>query len=235
MNRIAIALTFCLAAPMIGGCDDDTTPADMGGSPDLSVNNKDMTSGFPAAPTLGMQIDRMGRPAVNTALTDPFDIAGVGGIPAGKTEDQVKDAYNSEGDQTKWAASFAPEIATNLAILDGADNVCGNGIAASSDQDAGNAYATPAALLADDELYVNTTKTTCNLYLGVEAAVLGVGAAAGDCGGRTPLENVIDESYTLIISGVNAYLGGSIITNGITAQAETAPSLTAFPFLSAPN
>jgi hypothetical protein len=200
---------------------------------DMAVS-LDMASGFPAAPTLGMQIDRMGRPAVNTALTDPFDVAGLGGIPAGKTPDQVKDAYNSEPSEANWS-TFSGEIATNLAILDGADTVCGNSIGQMGAADSGMRYGFIAGVLADDELYVNSGSGSCALYLAVEANALGVTAAAADCGGRTPTENTIDESYTLLISGVDAFLGGQVITNGITSDADGNPNDTTFPFLGAPN
>jgi hypothetical protein len=102
--------------------------------------------------------------------------------------------------------------------------------------DAGNRYSFIATVLADDELYVNTTSGTCGLYLAQEAAALGLSAAAGDCGGRTPLEDVVDESYTLLTAGVTAYLGNAhAVTDGIDADADHPPSATDFPFLGVPN
>ena len=81
----------------------------------------------------------------------------------------------------------------------------------------------------------NTTSGTCGLYLANEAAALGLSAAAGDCGGRTPTEDVVDESYTLLTAGVAAYLGNMhAVTDGIDAGDHT-PSITDFPFLQAPN
>src|SRR5438132_579907 len=50
-----------------GGGMDATTTTDGGMTPDAGGG------GPPAAPALGAQIDRMGRPAINTALTDPFN------------------------------------------------------------------------------------------------------------------------------------------------------------------
>jgi hypothetical protein len=101
--------------------------------------------------------------------------------------------------------------------------------------DGGNRYAFIAGVLADDELYVNTTSGTCGLYLAVEASALGLSAAAGDCGGRTPTEDVVDESYTLLTAGVNAYLANPhAVTDGIDAGDHT-PSTTDFPFLAEPN
>jgi hypothetical protein len=216
MNRMAMLLV--LAAPLVGGCGDDN--GHMAGA--------DMAASSNPAPKLGAQIDRMGRAGVNTALTNPFDTV------MGSSTDAVKDAYNAVGDPTMWAPMFKKYIAGNLAIFDGADGTCGNSIGVMGDGDAGGRYDFPATVLVDDELYVNTGSGTCSLYLAVEAAALGVGAAKGDCGGRTPTENTIDETYTLLTGGVSAFLSGSLVTNGITADADNPPGTT-FPFLGAPN
>jgi len=190
------------------------------------------SSSNPAPPTLGAtQIDRMGRAAVNTATTDPFDID-----PA-MTEDAHKDAYNAATDPSTWAASFAPEIGTNLAILDGLDNNCGNQFAADKTKttNAGR-YGTLASVLADDRLYVNTGSGTCALYLGVEANATKF-LTNTDCGGRTPLENTVDVTYQLAAAGTVCALTTAAcpITNGIGADAEGGASISAFPFLGNPN
>src|SRR5205823_12683166 len=63
-GETTMKILFAVAlAATLGGCDDDVTTMM---NPDLSA------SGFPTAPTIGAQLDRMGRPAINTALTDPF-------------------------------------------------------------------------------------------------------------------------------------------------------------------
>ncbi|MEA2747698.1 MAG: hypothetical protein QOI41_1841, partial [Myxococcales bacterium] len=73
----------------------------------------------PAPPTLGAQIDRLGRPAINTALTATFETdAGVKGAK--------KDAYNQDNAQAGWNPKYIPEQAGNLAIFDALDAVCGN-------------------------------------------------------------------------------------------------------------
>jgi hypothetical protein len=66
----------------------------------------------------------------------------------------------------------------------------------------------------------------CNLYLGVEAGVLGV--TNDDCGGRKPAYDVIETSYSAL-SGV----GLSGFDDGITAPA--AALVDAFPYLATPN
>ena len=47
--------------------------------------------------------------------------------------------------------------------------------------------------------------------------------------GRTPLENSIDVTYSLVAIG--AFTG---VTNGITSDADGTASLTVFPFLDRP-
>jgi hypothetical protein len=175
----------------------------------------------PAAPTLGTTIaDRMGRAAVNTALTNPFDTV------AGSSPNAVKDAYNAVSDPTLWSSMFKANIKSNLAILDSLDTVCGNQFIADA---SASRYDTLASVLVDDQLYLNTASGTCEVYLGVEANAVNA-IPNTDCGGRTPLENTIDETYSLLAIGAP-----SGVTNGILSDADSSPSLSAFPFLGAPN
>jgi hypothetical protein len=175
----------------------------------------------PPAPTLGSTIaDRMGRAAVNTALTNPFDTV------TGSSTNAVKDAYNAVSDPTLWSSMFKGYIKSNLAILDSLDTVCGNQLIADA---TGSRYDTLAGVLVDDQLYLNTASGTCSIYLGVEANAVNA-IPNSDCGGRTPLENTIDETYSLLAIGAP-----SGVTNGILSDADSTPSLSAFPFLGAPN
>ena len=176
------------------------------------------TGTTPAPPSLGPQIDRMGRAGVNTALTAPFEADAT-------VANRVKDDYNAAG-QAQWS-SYAPRIAQNLAILDGLDTVCGNQLIAGPSATAGR-YDTLATVLADDQLYVNSNSGTCSLYLGVEANAVGI--ANSDCGGRTPLYNTIDETYSLLAAGA---LSG--VTSGVPVDADGGASLTNFPFFAPPN
>ncbi len=223
MKRIAILMV--LVAPLAGGCDDDDKPTDMAGAPDMSA------AGNPPAPTLGMQIDRMGRPAINTALTDPFDISSYNLAPfKNTTEDGLKDTYNANSDKSTWAATHSTQMAVNLAILDSLDNVCGNQAAASAAMaDAGTRYAPLAGALADDELYLNTTVSACTQYLAVEATALLGAPLSGDCGGRTLKYDIADVTYSALAIGA---LAG--VTDGV-ADDSPMTSNTAFPFLQAPN
>ncbi len=173
----------------------------------------------------GAQVDRMGRPGVNTALTNPFYRESVPTELA--AHDAVVDAYNASGNRSEWQSSFAAEIATNLAILDSLDTVCGNQLLAGPSPVAGR-YAALASVLADDRLYVNTGSGSCMQYLGVEANALGI--TNNDCGGRTPLEDTIDTTYSLLAAGV---LSG--VTDGVPVDGDGMASLSVFPFLAEPN
>lgn len=206
-NYFSFAL-LVLALPVICGCN--------GGS----------DSNFPARPALSStQIDRMGRAGVNTALTNPFYRESV--AEELENHEIVVDEYNASSTRSQWAAEFAPEIAGNLAILDSLDTVCGNQLLAGSSATAGR-YDTLANVLADDQLYVNTDSGTCGQYLAVEANAVGV--TNSDCGGRTPLEDTIDTTYSVLAAGVLSGVG-----DGISADADGTASLTEFPFLAAPN
>src|SRR5438270_629067 len=108
MKRISIFAVLSTAAAL-AACSSTSTPADGGGTlADGGAN--------PAPPSLSTQIiDRMGRAGVNTAVTDPFDLV------TGKTVNAAKDEYNSAADPSTWVASFAPQIAKSLAVLDSLD------------------------------------------------------------------------------------------------------------------
>ena len=172
----------------------------------------------PAPPAIGTQIDRMGRAGVNTALTAPF-------APAA-THDSVQDQYNAASNPTQWAGLFSAPIQGNLAILDSLDQNCGNQLLAAA-PGAGR-YSRLAGVLVDDRLYVNTASGTCQSYLAVEKNALGV--LNSDCGGRTPLYDTIDTTYSVLALGTF-----SGVTDGISIDADGQASLTAFPFLSDPN
>jgi len=170
-------------------------------------------------PTLGSQVDRMGRPAINTAGNAAFE--------ADKEKaDMSKAAYNTSSDPSKWA-DFIPEVQKNLAILDSLDANCGNQLAADKTKMDASRYAPLAGVLVDDRLYVNAAGTACTTYLGVEANALGV--ANSDCGGRTLAYDVIDVSYTVLASGA---LDASI---GDTIPISNAAKGTMFPYLAAPQ
>ncbi|HEY1554359.1 MAG TPA: hypothetical protein VGF94_05960 [Kofleriaceae bacterium] len=253
---------------------------------------------FPAAPTLGTQIDRMGRPAINTALNHVFD-----GSADSKTA--ARDAYNADAGPSNWGATFGAEFAGNLAILDaldkglllqttgtplvagvcsttiatacGADTdcptgewckvwhcavdtattcgrdsdctapdvcagqACGNqvlynGLAAGQRFEATTAsYTTAAGLLTDDELYLDTTQTTCQQYLAVEFNFALPSLHLADCGGRAPAEDVMDLTYTLVAAGPSG-LDQTTLAPGFGDAVGPHTDYTAtFPYFGAPH
>ena len=180
----------------------------------------------PPPPAVGAdQIDRMGRAGVNTALTNPFFDPSV--TSQEDMHGAIQDEYNGSTSPAAWSGMFAAEIAGNLAVLDGLDRVCGNQLLAGNAATPGR-YDALAGVLADDQLYVNTASGTCQQYLAVEANAVGI--ANNDCGGRTPLEDTIDTTYSLLAAGA---LSG--VTDGIDSDTDGKASLTAFPFLDKPN
>jgi hypothetical protein len=172
---------------------------------------------MPAPPVIGMQVDRIGRPAVNTALNHGFDATAAAGT--------AKDAYNADNTAAMWKTNYVTEFSKNLAIIDALDGVCGNQLGYAKPTSA-TSYATIAAALADDKLYLNTAGTTTTQYLAVEANALGVPNM--DQGGRALNYKVMDTTYSVL--AVGALTG---VSNGITMN--NVPFLTAFPYEAAPN
>jgi hypothetical protein len=253
-------LALVLLPLALGACGDDTVGADFASTHDFAVQ-LDLepaddggvdggTVAFPAPPTLGAQIDRFGRPGINTALTDPFWDDGT------QTLDQHharQDAYNASADPTAWA-SLVLDTTQNLSVLalfekylavydsldgnsDGAPTTgtttgCGNQLAF----DATTGYATLATVLANDQLWVNTDSGTCAGYLSFEAATL-TSTTPTDCGGRTPLYDVIDVTYSALANGAFVTAGcdtgtsSCTLGDGVAADADSSPSTTTFPFL----
>ncbi len=169
-------------------------------------------------PALGTQIDRMGCSAVNTALNATFSADEA-------AEDAAEDAYNVAS--ADMFSMFTSEIQANLGIYDSLDTVCGNQFNAAAALSA-DRYAALAGVLADDQLYVNSDASTCTTYLAVEANATGIIPNA-DCGGRTPLYDTIDATYSVLAIGA---LTG--VSDGIAEDENPGHSATVFPWLAAP-
>lgn len=199
-SALALALSLVAAA----GCSDEPNAAPLG--PD-------------ARPALGPQIDRAGRPAISTALIATFSADA-------DARSTARNAYNRAA-PAEWTA-FAPEVTTSLGILDSLNGVCGDQLLAA---DTGtDIYAALRGVLLDDRLYVNSNATTCGIYLGVEGeAIDALAAGEGGCGGRTPNDDVIERSYSVLAS---PDLAG--IDDLVTGD-ERDHSTTDFPFLAGPN
>lgn len=214
------------------GCGDDDTTAtpkpdsgtsSSGGSSGGSSGSTTDAPSIPPKPTLGAQIDRMGRPGVNTALQQTF-------TPNG-TREAAQDSYNKDGDKANWVSKYKAGFAGSLAIYDGVDQNCGNQAFASADASADGAaekYGTLASVLADDRLWLDTSKTcAANQYLAVELNATNA-VPNSDCGGRTLPNDVIDTTYTALASTLAAPVGDKI------AAQPTKTSGTTFPYLAAP-
>lgn len=206
MNRIRLTLLALTVGAAACGGDDDTN------------NNTNNTNNLqiPSRPALGTQIDRNGRPGITTALISPL----AEDTPRGMD----RDAYNAAG-RSEWS-SYAAGIAASLAVYDSLDTVCGNQVLAGPDAVAGR-YDTLAGALADDRLYVDTSKSSCGQYLAVELNATGV-IPNDDCGGRALDYDVIDTTYSALAIGAPTGVG-----DGVDAD-DGSHSNTAFPFLAAP-
>jgi hypothetical protein len=232
MKRVIFSsLVMLLGA--VAGCGSSTpkceTPSGVCGCPAAGCGNGQVCDTAtnacvnPPSPPLGAVIDRMGRPGVNTALTNPFDLyEPQAGVP--ELSDGTKDRYNLDGNPSMWVPTWSPAIRLHLGILDALDDSCGNqaGYGALSMPN----YTLLSAVLAGDALQVDTTKTICNVYLGAELAALG--APLMDCGGRKLNYDVIDVTYSALAVGM---LGG--VTDGpISEHTVAGPS---FPFMASPK
>lgn len=105
--------TYLLLAVALASCGDDGNK-----TPDASPVHDGTpqidAAMFPAAPSIGPQIDRMGRPAISTALDHAFDSNAT-------TAGAAKDAYNQDQAMGDWPTTYAAQFSANLAIIDSLD------------------------------------------------------------------------------------------------------------------
>jgi hypothetical protein len=165
------------------------------------------------------QIDRAARPLTGGAL--------LGTLASEDLSNLLKEEYNVATPTT--AAAFVPEIEKGLELYDAFDGKCGNQWLAHGDRTSAARYQALAKLLADDRLWVNTESTICTQLFAVELAELsGQGAAAIDCGGRTPLYNASNVYRSLLVDGTT-----TSVDDGVDHD-DRKHSETEFPFLAAP-
>jgi hypothetical protein len=163
----------------------------------------------------GQVIDRMGRALTGNALLGTF--------ADDEISDSLKERYNRAPPHA-WI-EFAPELATNLAIYDGFDGICGNQWLAVQNSPPATRYTNLSRLLADDRLWVNSASGRCTLYLGAEFDL--VGAVNDDCGGRTPEYDSVDVFRSLLARGEISGLSDGV-------DRDDAPTSPGYPFLSPP-
>ncbi|MBA3541909.1 MAG: DUF4331 family protein [Deltaproteobacteria bacterium] len=190
----------------------------------------------PLPPTLGAQVDRMGRPAINTALNQTF-------VAPTATTRAAKDTYNQDTAIATWAATNRAEFAKNLGIIDLLDKTavnpgCGNQVlynGGAGGAPMATSYFTLGSVLANDQLFVDTAKTSCTKYLSVEFEVALPAVVHTQCGGRTPTHDVIDVSYSALAAGLAGFSQtlDPIIGDGVAAHADLSDSV--FPYFGAPH
>jgi Domain of unknown function (DUF4331) len=248
MNKLSIIF---FSVSIAASCGDNIKPGANGDG-----GNGDGGTHFPAAPSLGAQMDRLGRPAINTVLNHGFDTTG----------GAAKDAYNQDGSPGGWTAAYAAEFATTLGLVDVLDTGltcdgmghcaeaasgpgagCGNqafynGVAIGGGAPVADSYSTLATVLTNDQLFLDTSVFPAELpathqgYLAVELSAFGVLQNTVG-GGRAPTMDVIDTSYTALAIGITgfdttnqfdpAFKDGVGPHDGVTN--------TTFPFLAEPN
>lgn len=173
----------------------------------------------PAMPALGAQLDRAGRVAVSTGLIHTFD-------PDPSTKASGKLAFNTAAPNA-WA-EYRTEAAWNLAIWDGLDTQCGNQLIAAAEVSP-NRYEQLATVLMDDQIYLDASRGTCGQYLGLEAEAVGaLPEGEGNCGGRTPLDDVIGVTYSVLAAGALSGIDDTLTSDG------AAHNPAVFPFLARP-
>jgi hypothetical protein len=236
--RASVLASVALAGCGGGGATHDDAPLHDGGNPDVA--------GMPPPPALGAQIDRMGRPMAGAALIAAFTASGAD--PAAQ-----KDAYNRASDPASWlttmvrtSVTIEDEIKANVAVFDAIDNGmvqntqtllgCGNGLEYAGPPGA-TTYRGAAALFTDDQLYVDTSRSACTIYLALEIEQASAGSFIHNtCGGRTLTYDAVDVMYSVLASGVDgldqANGLGPRIHGSLTSHTDVKDT---FPFLGPPH
>ena len=228
-----------LALAALAGCGGSTGKAASNG-PDAGSD----AGGTPMPPKLGAQLDRMGRPGA-----EQFLIATLGGTDAAARHA----AYEQASDPTTWLTTtlstnvtVASELQANLPLFDSIDT---GQLAASATLGCGDAFdytppATPtsytalANLLGDDQLYLDTTKATCEQYMALELEQANRNLTHTTCGGRILSYDAVTGTLALIMSGVSGLkldLNGTLIPLYHSSATVHADITDAFPFLGPPN
>lgn len=177
------------------------------------------------------QIDRSGRPLANLAANATFS--------SEADRNASLDLYNQTSNKDS-VDQFKDVFAKSLAMYDAlqdesndlracADNVITNRISFTNSTMGADTnpdrYQLFAALLADDQIYINTASIDCSQYMAVELTKLGF-ALSNDCGGRKPSMDVVETTYSILMSGE--------LTGTDDDVAPTTSSST-FPFLQNPS
>jgi hypothetical protein len=233
-----LVTSLAVLAVALAGCSDHAPPD----SVHHDAGNLD-TPSPPPPPALGIQLDRAGRPGINTMLV------GLLTTPVA-AQAARKDAYNQASDPATWkttvlatGVTIEQELEVNLAVFDALDKGtsitkagCGNAMEYASPPNP-TSYQAAADLLADDQLYVDTSRTTCSVYLALELEQVSSGSFPHTtCGGRTLTHDAVDVTYSMLAA---SYYGldqatdfSGRIRDGVAAHTDVKDT---FPFLGAPH
>jgi len=192
----------------------------------VSIDIASVTKGGPFLAVWGAtvgpraQVDRAARPLTGNAL-----LATLG---SEEESNALKIRYNRA--TPRRSAGLAGEIAKGVALYDGFDGRCGDGLLADRNAPPERRYLPLARMLADDRLWLNSRSGTCTQLFAVERAALnGESGLAQDCGGRTITYDSVNIYRSLLTNGTVRGMD-----DGIHAD-ERAQSTTIFPFLAAPD
>lgn len=161
-------------------------------------------------PTDYARVDRMGMPAVSTALVSSA----------------MKDAYNDGDPSDDAAATFAPELIANLTGLHGA-----------LDDDLGAAGLTPCSMTPDPDCLTQEVAAGVSVQSLVVPDVLTIntGAAAGFPNGRRLADPVIDVTLAVVLLDLGTHAPDTLATVPVNPPANDVAFLDEFPYLAAPH
>ena len=165
------------------------------------------------------QVDRAGRPLVTVLL-----------VPGA-----LQNGYNAQPSFAAAPRTLSSGIESRLVEL---DTLVVDGGRDPVDWPASGGATALLPLFASDTLLVDTARSCttdagsfARSYLDLERETFLSAPGHTTCGGRTPNENVVDETLALLVTGDRE--GGPAVTQGVTAA--TRPAATTFPYLAPPN
>jgi hypothetical protein len=246
MRSLGLTLA-CLPTLALTTCGDNHRPTIPDTNPDPGPDGVEV----PAPPPLGVQLDRVGRPAIGAMLLGTLDTSDLA--------DLKRDAYNLAADPNQWGSTqIAPnrsvlaELAANLAVLDVIDQGnlaipgtpgCNNQLLYNGNLQGGGtpgptSYQQLAVVLADDMLYLDTMFPACTKYLSLEIELAsGTAISHKECGGRAPTHDVIDVTYSALLSGFFGFTPPPAliprIADGVAPRAGLGD--TVFPYFGSPH
>jgi hypothetical protein len=234
-------LEIWLALAALAGCGGGHGGQAAGNGPDGGSD----AGGTPMPPALGVQLDRMGRPGVGEFLIGTLGDAGAA---------DRRTAYQQASDPTTWLTTtlatnvtVSSELQGNLALYDSIDTGQGVGtttlVGCTNAFDyttpaTGTSYAALATLLADDQIYLDSAKTSCSQYLALEIEQVGHTVLHSTCGGRILSYDAIDTLLSLVMSGLSGLTFDSnalLVPLDHSAATVHADITDTFPFLGPPN